>query len=94
MKVTDQLSKVKIRDPTVGFLSDAWDGNLDTFEGRARLINNHVNLQEGEPSIFIPTTSSVSDFVRMHIPCLVSRDKVVRKYMGSPESAVMVHIIK
>lgn len=94
MKVTDQLSKVKIRDPAVGFLSEAWEGNLNTFESRARVINNHINLQEGEPSIFISTTSSISDFARTHIPYLVARDKLVRRYMRSPESSVMVHIIK
>ena len=94
MRVTDQSSKIKIRDPAVGFLSDAWKGNLNTFEGRAKLINNHVNFHEGEPSIFITTTSSVSDFAKTHIPYLVARDENVQEYLGSPESTVIIHIIK
>jgi hypothetical protein len=93
MRVTDQLSRANIRNPAMGFLSDGWEGDLDTFEGRAKLINNHVNFQEGEPSIFVSATSSVSNFAKNRIPYFVTRDKRVREDIGSARSTVMIHII-
>lgn len=89
MRVTHKSSRSKRR--VDGFLSDGWEGDLDTFQGRAKLIHNHITFEDGEPSILISTTSSARDFIDRHIPYANAKDRQMR---GPCHSTVEIHIIK
>lgn len=90
-------SQTSFRDPATGILSDGVEGDLNTFEGRAILIDNQVN-SEGDPSIFLSTTSSVENFVATRIRRIESfleQTQTAQDANGfDSKFTAMVHIIK
>lgn len=75
LRAWDHLSEGKVLDKSIGFLSGASDGLLDTKSKRAAAISNHANWGNRHKTPFISTTTVIDEIERHRVPPLVKRQE-------------------
>jgi hypothetical protein len=73
MRVTDESSMAKIY-PDLGVLSQGTTSHFSTVNGRKLDLESHLNWKNREPTVFISTTGSVTDFRNERISHMLNRD--------------------